>query len=143
MKMILILLVYQAGYVKNEDWSPAAFHTNSLRVRTTYYAGVIIDIHGIFRHIRAHKKPNSCPWHLICPLRSKLVFYRVPTNIDQDADLELVVNTAHSGVVAYDLPGTAGARILWGTGRGSYMRNGLAGTRPAPPRDLRVTGSRP
>jgi len=45
-------------------------------------------------------------------------------NIDDDADIELVINTAHSGVVAYDLPGTANARILWGTGRGSYLRNG-------------------
>ncbi len=45
-------------------------------------------------------------------------------NIDGDADLELVLNTSHSGVVAYDLPGTAGARILWGTGRGNYQRTG-------------------
>ena len=45
-------------------------------------------------------------------------------NIDTDADLEIVLNTAHSGVVAYDLPGTANARIIWGTGRGSYWRNG-------------------
>lgn len=45
-------------------------------------------------------------------------------NIDSDADLELVVNTAHSGVVAYDLPGTSQARILWGTGRGNYQRSG-------------------
>ncbi len=45
-------------------------------------------------------------------------------NIDADADLELVVNTAHSGVVAYDLPGTSQARILWGTGRGNYQRSG-------------------
>ena len=45
-------------------------------------------------------------------------------NIDADADLELVLNTAHSGFVAYDLPGTADARILWGTGRGSYQRTG-------------------
>jgi hypothetical protein len=47
-------------------------------------------------------------------------------NIDADPDLEIVVNTAHSGVVAYDLPGTATARILWQTGRGSYRRNGVA-----------------
>lgn len=47
-------------------------------------------------------------------------------NLDSDADLELVINTAHSGFVAYDLPGTANARILWGTGRGSFGRNGLA-----------------
>lgn len=45
-------------------------------------------------------------------------------NIDADADLELVVNTAHSGLVAYDLPGTAVANILWGTGRGNYQRSG-------------------
>jgi len=44
-------------------------------------------------------------------------------NIDADADLELVLNTAHSGFVAYDLPGTAQARILWGTGRGNYQRS--------------------
>ncbi len=45
-------------------------------------------------------------------------------NIDADADMELVLNTAHSGVVAYDLPGTASARVLWGTGRGNYQRTG-------------------
>ncbi|MBN1812599.1 MAG: VCBS repeat-containing protein [Anaerolineae bacterium] len=45
-------------------------------------------------------------------------------NIDADADLEVVLNTAHSGFVAYDLPGTANARVLWGTGRGNYQRTG-------------------
>ena len=45
-------------------------------------------------------------------------------NIDIDADYELVINTAHSGVIAYDLPGTAAARVLWGTGRGSFLRSG-------------------
>ena len=45
-------------------------------------------------------------------------------NIDADADYELVINTAHSGVVAYDLPGTANARVLWATGRGSFLRSG-------------------
>jgi uncharacterized repeat protein (TIGR01451 family) len=45
-------------------------------------------------------------------------------DIDGDPDLEVVLNTAHSGFVAYDLPDTADARILWGTGRGSYQRTG-------------------
>jgi hypothetical protein len=45
-------------------------------------------------------------------------------NIDADSDLEIVLNTAHSGFVAYDLPGTAEARVLWGTGRGNYQRTG-------------------
>jgi uncharacterized repeat protein (TIGR01451 family) len=45
-------------------------------------------------------------------------------DIDADADLEVVLNTAHSGFVAYDLPGTADARVLWGTGRGNYQRTG-------------------
>ena len=47
-------------------------------------------------------------------------------NIDADPDLELVVGTVHTGVVAYDLPGSANARILWGTGRGSALRQGRA-----------------
>ncbi|MBN1890704.1 MAG: VCBS repeat-containing protein [Thermoflexales bacterium] len=45
-------------------------------------------------------------------------------DIDGDPDLEVVLNTAHSGFVAYDLPGTANARVLWGTGRGNYQRTG-------------------
>lgn len=45
-------------------------------------------------------------------------------NIDADPDLEVVLNTSSSGLVAYDLPRTAGARIIWGTGRGSYLRRG-------------------
>lgn len=49
-------------------------------------------------------------------------------NIDADADYELVCGTSHSGVVAYDLPGSSGARILWGTGRGSYERTGVPDT---------------
>ena len=50
-------------------------------------------------------------------------------NLDGDPDLEVVVNTANSGVVAYDLPGTSNAMVYWGTGRGSYQRGGhdLAG----------------
>jgi len=47
-------------------------------------------------------------------------------NVDDDADLEVVINTAHSGVVCYDLPDTADARILWRTGRGNYQRSGVA-----------------
>ena len=46
-------------------------------------------------------------------------------NVDTDADLEIVINTAHSGVVVYDLPGTSGACSLqWPTGRANYGRTG-------------------
>ncbi len=38
-------------------------------------------------------------------------------NIDGDPDFELIINTVASGFVAYDLPGSAGARVLWRTGR--------------------------
>jgi hypothetical protein len=47
-------------------------------------------------------------------------------DIDGDPDLEVVINTAQSGLVAYDLPGTAGARLLWATGRGGYTRNAFS-----------------
>jgi len=45
-------------------------------------------------------------------------------NIDSDANLEVVINSAHSGVLAYELPNTGNARILWGSGRGNYLRSG-------------------
>jgi hypothetical protein len=47
------------------------------------------------------------------------------TDLDGDPDLEVVINSAHSGVLAYDLPGTANAIVYWGTGRGSYQRSGV------------------
>jgi hypothetical protein len=47
-------------------------------------------------------------------------------NLDADADLEVVVGTINMGLVAFDLPNSANARILWGTGRGSNTRAGLA-----------------
>jgi hypothetical protein len=62
-------------------------------------------------------------------------------NIDADPDLEVVLNTAHSGFVAYDLPGTARARILWGTGRGNYQRTGTAVPGPLPLVTITATDS--
>jgi len=41
-------------------------------------------------------------------------------------NLNVVLNTHDSGAVVYDLPGTAYARTLWPTGRGSYRRDGQA-----------------
>jgi hypothetical protein len=45
-------------------------------------------------------------------------------DIDGDGELEVVLGTPASGVVAFDLPGSAGARVLWRTGRGGYRRTG-------------------
>lgn len=49
--------------------------------------------------------------------------------------LSVVIGTAHTGVVAYDLPGTERAAIRWGTGRGGLYRAGMAQgvVTPAPP----------
>jgi uncharacterized repeat protein (TIGR01451 family) len=60
-------------------------------------------------------------------------------NIDADADLELVVGTVSSGIVAYDLPGSSGARVLWGTGRGSFLRTGAQ----SPPISFAVSAAPP
>ena len=45
-------------------------------------------------------------------------------NIDNEPEYEIVVNTAHSGIVAYDLPGTENAKLLWATGRANFQRSG-------------------
>jgi len=45
-------------------------------------------------------------------------------NIDLDPDLELVLLSAHSGVLAYDLPESEQATVLWATGRGNWLRSG-------------------
>jgi hypothetical protein len=45
-------------------------------------------------------------------------------NIDSRPDLEVILNTAHSGVVVYTLPESADAKILWGTGRSNLQRSG-------------------
>ncbi|KAL6077684.1 VCBS repeat-containing protein [Balamuthia mandrillaris] len=45
-------------------------------------------------------------------------------NIDDTPDLEIIILTAHSGAVAYTIPGSADARILWQTGRGNFERTG-------------------
>lgn len=49
-------------------------------------------------------------------------------DIDTNGDLELVVGTISTGMMAYDLPGASGGEILWSTGRGSYLRNGAMET---------------
>lgn len=45
-------------------------------------------------------------------------------NIDADTNLEVVINTAHSGIIAYELSNSMGSTILWQTGRGNYLRDG-------------------
>jgi hypothetical protein len=45
-------------------------------------------------------------------------------NVDANADIEVIVGTARSGVVAYRIPNTPRARILWGTARGNFQRTG-------------------
>ena len=45
-------------------------------------------------------------------------------NVDANPDLEVLVGTARAGLVAYRIPNTPRARVLWGTGRGNYQRTG-------------------
>ena len=77
----------------------------------------IVDTYGNLIHEIAVPPPLSGDWNGVLG---------APTlaNIDDDSHLEVVVGTAHSGICAYDLPGTANARVLWGAGRGNYQRSG-------------------
>jgi hypothetical protein len=42
--------------------------------------------------------------------------------LDADVPLEVVVNTAHTGLVAYEIPGSVGGALRWPTGRGNLAR---------------------
>jgi hypothetical protein len=42
--------------------------------------------------------------------------------LDSDPNLEVVVNTAHTGLVAYEIPGATGGAMRWPTGRGNLAR---------------------
>lgn len=54
-------------------------------------------------------------------------------NIDGDPALEVLSGTTSAGVIAHELPGTAGARVAWRTSRGDF-------TRAAPEPDATATG---
>ncbi len=45
-------------------------------------------------------------------------------NLDAGPELEVLVGTVSSGVVAYRIPGSVSTGIRWGTGRGNYRRDG-------------------
>jgi hypothetical protein len=47
---------------------------------------------------------------------------------DSYGDYGIAIVSATGGVVVYTLPGTQEAKILWGTGRGNYLRNGYVPT---------------
>lgn len=44
--------------------------------------------------------------------------------LDADPNWEAVIGTSQSGVVVYELQGSANTRIRWGTARGNLLRNG-------------------
>ena len=64
-------------------------------------------------------------------------------NIDADADLELLLNTAHSGLVAYDLPGTRTPASIGAPGEGNYQRTGSHPVRPLQASTISVTPALP
>jgi hypothetical protein len=43
-------------------------------------------------------------------------------NVDDDPALEVLSGTTSAGLMVHELPGTAGARIAWGTSRGDFTR---------------------
>jgi hypothetical protein len=45
-------------------------------------------------------------------------------DLDGDGTLEIVLTTFDHGIDVYTVPGSGTGCVLWGTGRGSYLRNG-------------------
>lgn len=72
----------------------------------------MLDCRGNLLHQQDLPLPKSSSQHNNGALPAPTI-----ANIDTDPDYELVINTTHSGFIAYDLPGSGGARILWRSGR--------------------------
>ena len=77
----------------------------------------ILDCEGNVLHEQLLPVPKSSSRHVNGALPAPTI-----ANIDDDSDYELVINTINSGFVAYDLPGSAGARIQWQSGRNRGCR---------------------
>jgi hypothetical protein len=95
---------------------PAKTDTAPLRLGKLH----ILDAHGtpIYEVDLPAPKSSSVYWNgaLAAPTLA---------HIDSDPNLAIVVNTVSAGVVAYKVPDSANARILWKTGRDGqvYQRN--------------------
>jgi FG-GAP-like repeat len=80
---------------------------------------IILSYQGVLLQSVDLPAPRSGNWNggLAAPTLAQL---------DGDPNMELVIDTSQSGVVVYEIPGSANARIKWGTARGSMLRNGQA-----------------
>ena len=72
----------------------------------------VLDCQGNVIHEQNLPEPKSSSRHENGALPAPTI-----ANIDADPDYELIINTINSGFIAYDLPGSAGARIQWQSGR--------------------------
>jgi len=72
----------------------------------------VLDYRGVVLHELNLPAPKSSSVYWNGAMAAPTI-----ANIDGDRDFELVINTVYSGFVAYDLPGSAGAKIQWHTGR--------------------------
>lgn len=77
----------------------------------------VLDCRGNVIHEQNLPEPKSSSRHENGALPAPTI-----ADIDDDPDYELVINTINSGFIAYDLPGSAGARIQWYSGRNRGYR---------------------
>jgi len=84
--------------------------------------------------------PQSCVTHpTSCDKWNGVMAAPTIFNIDTDPNYEVIMLSVFSGTLAYRLPNSASARIVWGTGRGNFQRTASvtlptvgAGTPPSP-----------
>jgi len=83
----------------------------------------VLDCRGNVLYEQNLPRPKSSSHHVNGALPAPTI-----ADIDGDADYELVINTINSGFVAYDLPGSAGAKIQWRSGRnrGGKLQDNVA-----------------
>lgn len=101
---------------------------------------VVVNSNGDLLSSTEFPMPKSCVFDSSsCDTWNGVMAAPTIANIDDDPNYEIVMLSSLSGVLAYRLPNSTNAKILWGTGRGNIQRTSsttipnVGGGSPPPP----------
>lgn len=97
---------------------------------------LVLDYQGNVLWSVALPQPKSCDFNPTTCTQTWAGAIASPSvgQLNSDDDLEIALVTTDAGIVAYTVPNSANARVLWGTSRGGLSRIGsVEGPIPSPP----------